>query len=44
MTPEVRENWIKIKQALERANKTDSDFYRRAVLVSKGGEDPGPLR
>ena len=43
MTPETRENWRKIKKALEEAGKTDSDFYRRAVLVANGAEDPGPL-
>lgn len=43
MTPEVRENWRRIKKALEEADKTDCDFYRRAVLVVNGAEDPGPL-
>ena len=44
MTPEVRENWRRIKEALEKSGKTDCDFYTRAVLVCKGAEDPGPFR
>ena len=36
-----RENWIKVKKALEEADKTDNQFYRRAVIIANGGEDPG---
>ena len=39
MDPHVRENWIKIKNALEAAGKTDCLFYKRAVNIAKGGED-----
>jgi len=35
-----RENWRKIKEALELAGKTDCFFYRRAVAIVKGGADP----
>lgn len=34
------ENWRKIKRALEKAGKTDSMFYQRAVLVLAGKRDP----
>lgn len=37
------ENWRKVKEALEKAGKTDSHFYRRAVAVLKTGVDPGPV-
>ena len=44
MTPEVRENWRRIKEALEKSGKTDCYFYKRAVIATNGGEDPGPFR
>jgi len=33
-------NWEKVKQALEKAGKTNSMFYRRAVAVLAGKPDP----
>lgn len=42
MDQRTRENWAKVKAALERAGKTDCDFYRRAVAVVTTGRDPGP--
>ena len=33
MDQHTRDNWRKIKQALEEAGKTDSFFYRRAVAI-----------
>jgi hypothetical protein len=38
----TRENWAKVKEALERAGKTDCYYYQRAVAILKGGHDPGP--
>ena len=35
-----RENWEKVRVALEEAGKTDNLFYKRAVVISKGGSDP----
>ena len=40
MSTEERTNWEKVKVALEEADKTDCYFYRRAVAIVKGGEDP----
>lgn len=34
------ENWEKVKQALEKAGKTDTFYYKRAVLICAGGSDP----
>jgi hypothetical protein len=34
------ENWEKVKEALEKAGKTDSMFYRRAVAIVAGKPDP----
>ncbi len=34
------ENWKKVKDALEKADKTDSMFYTRAVAIVKGQDDP----
>jgi len=39
MEPYVRENWKKIKVALEQAGKTDCMFYKRAATIAAGGED-----
>jgi hypothetical protein len=36
----TRENWRKVKEALEAAGKTDSYFYKRAVSILKYGVDP----
>tara|TARA_R110002050_G_scaffold299638_1_gene465840 strand:- start:833 stop:991 length:159 start_codon:yes stop_codon:yes gene_type:complete len=40
MSTEERDNWEKVKIALEEADKTDCYFYKRAVAICKGGEDP----
>jgi len=42
MNDRTRENWAKVKEALERAGKTSSPFYTRAVTVLTTGRDPGP--
>jgi len=42
MDDRTRDNWAKVKAALEKAGKTDCDFYRRAVMVVQTGRDPGP--
>jgi hypothetical protein len=42
MDDRTRENWAKVKAALEKAGKTDSPFYARAVKVLTTGRDPGP--
>ena len=34
------ENWQKVKDALEEADKTDSMFYKRAVAILDGKPDP----
>lgn len=34
------DNWKKIKEALEEAEKTDSFFYKRAVAIVNGQKDP----
>ncbi len=34
------ENWQKVKEALEKAGKTDSMFYKRAVAIVAGRPDP----
>ena len=35
-----RENWIKVKVALEEAGKTDTYFYQRAAAIAAGKPDP----
>lgn len=35
------ENWVKVKEALEAAGKTDSFFYKRAVYIVQNRRDPG---
>ncbi len=40
MDRHTRNNWRKIKIALEAAGKTDSLYYKRAVVICKGGKDP----
>lgn len=40
MDPQTRENWRKIKAALEAAGKTDNHYYRRAVVILQGKPDP----
>ena len=40
MSKEERENWEKVKVALEEANKTDSFYYKRAIAILAGESDP----
>jgi hypothetical protein len=40
MNKDERENWEKVKEALEEAGKTDSFYYKRAVAICKGKDDP----
>ena len=35
-----RNNWEKVKAALEAAGKTDTMFYKRAVAICNGEPDP----
>jgi hypothetical protein len=37
---QTRDNWLKIKQALETAGKTDNHYYRRALVILQGKPDP----
>lgn len=34
------ENWQRVKKALEKAGKTDSWYYKRAVSILAGKPDP----
>ena len=34
-----RENWEKIRVALEASGNTDNFFYKRAVTIASGGND-----
>lgn len=40
MDEKERENWQKVKEALEEAGKTDTFFYKRAVAIMEGKPDP----
>ncbi len=40
MDPRTLGNWQKVKEALEKAGKTDCMFYRRAVAIVAGRPDP----
>jgi len=42
MTKEQIEKWKSVKEALEKAGKTDNHYYKRAATVVKTGVDPGP--
>ena len=42
MHPDELANWQKIKDYLEEHDKTDSFFYKRAVAISDGANDPLP--
>jgi hypothetical protein len=35
------EKWRLVKEALEKAGKTDSFFYKRAEVILRTGKDPG---
>ena len=43
MDQRTRDNWLKVKLALEAAGKTDCMFYRRAVAILQTGKDPGDM-
>ena len=40
MDARTKQNWEKVRLALEAAGKTDSFFYRRAIAIAKMGYDP----
>jgi hypothetical protein len=40
MDARSRENWRKIRDALEAAGKTDNWYYKRAVAILAGRPDP----
>lgn len=40
MDAATRENWRKIRDALEAAGKTDNHYYRRAFAILAGKSDP----
>lgn len=40
MDAQTRENWCKIRDALEAAGKTDNHYYRRALAILAGRPDP----
>lgn len=40
MDGQTRENWRKIRDALEAAGKTDNHYYRRALAILAGMPDP----
>lgn len=39
MDQQTRDNWLKVKQALEAAGKTDNHYYRRALVILAGKPD-----
>lgn len=43
MDDRTRQNWEKVKLALEAAGKTDCHFYARAVSIVRTGRDIGTL-
>jgi hypothetical protein len=43
MDQHTRENWVKVRAALEAAGKLDCHLYRRAVAITNGTPDPGPF-
>ena len=40
MDEQERKNWETVKAALEKADKTDTMFYKRAVAICDGKKDP----
>ena len=40
MDEQELENWKRVKEALEKADKTDSMYYKRAVAIIEGRPDP----
>ena len=44
MTNQEKENWKKVKDALEQSGKTDCFFYKRALAICAGKQDPLQLK
>ena len=44
MDQHTRDNWRKVKEALENAGKTNTDYYRRAIVICAGDPDPGAFQ
>ena len=42
MHPDERANWERIKKHLKEVEQTDNWFYKRAVAISDGANDPLP--
>ena len=40
MSQEERDNWQRIKDAMEEKGTTDNFFYKRAVAITEGKDDP----
>lgn len=40
MDKQEKENWERIKAAMEKSGSTDNHFYKRAVAICSGGKDP----
>lgn len=40
MSKEELENWQRIKDAMDESGNTDNYFYKRAVVILEGKEDP----
>jgi len=40
MDKREKENWIKVRDALKEAGKIDCFFYKRAVAITEGKQDP----
>lgn len=40
MNAHERENWQKVRDALEAAGKTDNWYYKRALAILANGRDP----
>jgi hypothetical protein len=41
MDKHTYENWLRVKEALEKSGKTDSFFYQRACAIASSKRDPG---
>ena len=42
MDQKTKDNWQKVKIALEKSSKTDCLLYQRACAILATGKDPGP--
>ena len=40
MDQRIKDNWQKVKEALEKSGKTDSWYYKRACAIVATGRDP----